>query len=564
MKRTPKWKIVQRWKTSGQALILIIITFFGLLFFLGLMIDLGQIFLAKGYLRRAADAASLAAAGQFRQDRTITDMTNAADEVARMNGVAPTSITVQTCDSMGGTGVLCPAPGDMPKKLVRVTIVMDYPLTFLTLLNLYSVQLTETSVSEAASMDVVLVLDTSESMTFDAPYTGGPIGADPRDASYCNLHYADADACEPFKQVKTNALSFANKILDKDPAKEEDRLAIVTFANGWQPPPQGTQVVPMTASGWTNDYSVAANAINDPITGLKVYDPGFPCPYGLYGTAVVDHTNILSPCRYYGDDGTYYNLSCLFCTDLDAANMDNGVPHTKDPAGISAFTTTDIGGALRLAGSQFAKDKRPDALWVVVLLTDGQANATFATYEDTGDAGNTNIYPSWVDSSLYPQLMANLPLGFCPDMDWVGPSDNPNRRYCQDGNVTTRHVVGSARYDADDFARDQGDFVSCPASGTMPACNGTKGQGAIIFTIGLGNEILALDDEAAGHQKPYGGALLRYLAAVGDDGNSATDPCSTEPDYTKNCGNYFFAQHGTDLDKVFEAIYSRIFTRLTQ
>jgi Flp pilus assembly protein TadG len=561
MKRTPKWKTVQRCKTSGQALILIVLTFFGLLFFLGLMIDLGQIFLAKGYLRRAADAASLAAAGQFRQNRDITDMTNAADEVARMNGVAPTSITVQTCDSMGGTdAVLCPLPGDMPKKLVRVTIVMDYPLTFLTLLNLYSVQLTETSVSEAASMDVVLVIDTSESMTFDASFGGGPAGADPRDASYCNAHYADADACEPFKHVKTAALSFANKILDKDPAKEEDRLAIVTFANGWQPPPLGTQVVPMTASGWTNDYAVAANAINDPVTGLQVYDPGWPCPWGLHEGDVVPDPIPLGPCRYYGEDGTYWNLACPWCTDLDNTSGH----HVGDLMGISAFTTTDIGGALRLAGSQFAVSKRPDALWVVVLLTDGQANATFATYEDTGDAGNTNIYPTWVDSSLYDQLTANLPLGFCPDMDWVGPSDNPNRRYCQDGDVTTRHGVGSARYDADDFARDQGDFVSCPASGTMPACHGTKGQGAIIFAIGLGNEILALDDEAPPDQKPYGGALLRYLAAVGDDGNSATDPCATEADYTKNCGNYFWAQHGTDLDKVFEAIYSRIFTRLTQ
>jgi len=563
MKRIPKWKTVQRWKTSGQALVLIIITFFGLLFFLGLMIDLGQIFLAKGYLRRAADAASLAAAGQFRQNRDIADMTNAADEVARMNGVAPTSITVQTCDSTGGTDpVLCPLPGDMPKKLVRVTIVMDYPLTFLTLLSLYSVQLTETSVSEAASMDVVLVIDTSESMTFDAPFGGGgsPKGADPRDASYCNQHYSDADACEPFKHVKTAALSFANKILDKDPLKEEDRLAIVTFANGWQQPPLGTQVVPMTASGWTNDYAVAANAINDPTTGLKVYDPGWACPWGLHEGDVVPDPIPLGPCRYYGDDGTYWNLACPWCTDLDNASGH----HAGDPAGISAFTTTNIGGALRLAGNQFAVDKRPDALWVVVLLTDGQANATFATYWDTGDIGNTKIYPSWVDPSLYDQLTANLPLGFCPPADWVGPSDNPNRRYCQDGDVTTRHPVGNALYDADDFARDQGDFVSCPANGTMPACNGTKGQGAIIFAIGLGNEILALDDEAPLDQKPYGGALLRYLSAVGDDGNPATDPCATEPDYTKNCGNYYWAQHGADLNKIFEAIYARIFTRLTQ
>ncbi len=55
----------------------------------------------------------------------------------------------------------------MPKKLVRVTIVMDYPLTFMSLLGIYKVPLTETSISEAASMDVVLVIDMSELMTWE-------------------------------------------------------------------------------------------------------------------------------------------------------------------------------------------------------------------------------------------------------------------------------------------------------------------------------------------------------------------------------------------------------------
>jgi Flp pilus assembly protein TadG len=563
MKSTPHWKTVQRWKTSGQALILIVITFFGLLLFLGLMVDLGQIFLAKGYLRRAADSASLAAAAQFRENRGIAEMRDAAYEVANMNGVSATSITVETCKNPDvNDPALCPKVGDMPKKLVRVTIVMDYPLTFLSLLNIYTVRLVETSISEAASMDVVLVIDTSESMSFDAPFAAGEIGHDPRDPSVCNN---DPDhPCQPFKAVKSAALSFADRILDKPVSEEEDRLAIVTFANGWQPGSLGTQV----ALTWTNEYATAAAAIgdpNDPTKGLQVYDPGWACPYGLYGSAVVDHTQILSPCRYYGEDGTYYNLSCPFCNDLDAANMDNGVKHDADQAGISAFTTTDIGGAMLLAGNQFAVEKRPEALWVVVLLTDGQANATFATKEDIGQVGDSDIYPSWIDPSLYDTVATHLPLGFCPDTDWVGPSDNPNRRYCQDGDVDTHHTLHDppGNYDADDFARDQGRFVACAANNPSAGCNGIKGQGGIIFTIGLGNEVLALDDDTIHGQKPYGESLLRFLAAVGDDGNPATDSCASTA-IGNSCGNYFFAQHGTDLDKIFEAIYSRIFTRLTQ
>jgi Flp pilus assembly protein TadG len=560
MKRASHWKTVQRWKTSGQALILIVITFMGLLLFLGLMVDLGQIFLAKGYLRRAADSASLAAAAQFRENRGIDEMRDAAFEAANMNGIAPTSVDVETCATAvpSPDPALCPKFGDMPKKLVRVTIVMDYPLTFLSLLNIYTVRLTETSISEAASMDVVLVIDTSESMSFDSSFAGGPIGHDPRDPSICNNDAAHP--CQPFKAVKSAALSFADRILDKPKLEEEDRLAIVTFANGWQFGSQGTQV----AMTWTNEYATAAAAIgdpNDPTKGLQVYDPGWACPYGLYEGVLADHTKILSPCRYYGADGTYYNLSCPFCNDLDT---DAG-HHVGDQAGISAFTTTDIGGAMLLAGEQFAVQKRPEALWVVVLLTDGQANATFATKEDIGQSGNSAIYPSWIDPSLYDTVETHLPLGFCPDSDWVGPSDNPNRRYCQDGDVDTHHALSDppGNYDADDFARDQGRFVACAASNPAAGCNGIKGQGGVLFTIGLGKEVLALDDDTVHGQKPYGESLLRFLAAIGDDGNPATDPCASTA-IGNSCGNYFYAEHGTDLDKIFEAIYSRIFTRLTQ
>jgi hypothetical protein len=244
--------------------------------------------------------------------------------------------------------------------------------------------------------------------------------------------------------------------------------------------------------------------------------------------------------------------------------MDMG-SYVGDPANISACTTTNIGGAMLLAGNQFAVEKRPEALWVVVLLTDGQANATFATKEDIGQVGNIDIYPSWIDPSLYDTVETHLPLGFCPDTDWVGPGDNPNRRYCQDGDVDTHHTLHDppGLYDADDFARDQGRFVACAANNPSAGCNGIKGQGGIIFTIGLGNEVLALDDDTIHGQKPYGESLLRFLAAVGDDGNPATDPCASTA-IGNSCGNYFFAQHGTDLDKIFEAIYSRIFTRLTQ
>jgi hypothetical protein len=138
-------------------------------------------------------------------------------------------------------------------------------------------------------------------------------------------------------------------------------------------------------------------------------------------------------------------------------------------------------------------------------------------------------------------------------------------------------------YDPDDAARDMADFVGCPdANSTTPAACPEPGQGAVIFSIGLGPEVTDTSCDPF-----YGGPtcgnlgeqLLRYIAGVGDDGDprtgaggppSAPDPCSgnplvvgdEQPDGT-DCGNYYYSPTGSGLMRVFEAIASRIFTRLT-
>jgi len=48
--------------------------FIALLFLLGLVIDAGITYLSWGHLRRTVDAAALAGAAQFRQNRTLTDI----------------------------------------------------------------------------------------------------------------------------------------------------------------------------------------------------------------------------------------------------------------------------------------------------------------------------------------------------------------------------------------------------------------------------------------------------------------------------------------------------------
>ena len=87
-----------------------------------------------------------------------------------------------------------------------------------------------------------------------------------------------------------------------------------------------------------------------------------------------------------------------------------------------------------------------------------------------------------------------------------------------------------------------------------------------MFSIGLGDYVFNSTNEATG--QAYGDTLLRYIGAVGDDGDPTTDPCSTVPvDPTVasyNCGNYFYTQTGSGLQQVFSDIASRVYTRLTR
>jgi hypothetical protein len=176
-------------------------------------------------------------------------------------------------------------------------------------------------------------------------------------------------------------------------------------------------------------------------------------------------------------------------------------------------------------------------------------------------------------------------------------------------------------YDAEDYARDNADFVACAAKINAAAqwCKDSLnylhtpdaygGQGALIYAIGLGR--LVVHSAQGGHinngdpgctdpdpadPNPYycaipstdptssydaGDYLLRYIANVGADGDpdpnadpskhKLADPCLNIPspvltagNDSYNCGNYYFSEFGTGLTSVFESIASRIFTRLTQ
>jgi hypothetical protein len=547
-------------------LVIVAMAMLGLLAFIGLTVDAGILYIGVGHLRRAVDAAALAASAQFREGRTLDQQEAAAREVVHLNGVDPTTLELWICDKDSDISdpldaathhdpTLCPPLGQTTRrKLIRIRATTMVHFSFLSIIGFHDVEIAAQAVSEAASVDVVLAIDTSESMVYGAP-KGDPL----RDPATCNIADptgtdGEPGECHPFEEVKQAAVNFVRHL-----NFPYDRVAIVTFAL------TPTVVLPITTTFANPDTQM--DEIVAKIQGLTVSPARYP---------------EADPRWTPGCDSTY------------------GGPE-YDPSGC---TSTSTGGGLKYAGNEFGRTPiRQESVWVVILLTDGAANAseedaTIPTLNkfcpvSTWGAEVGDLVPFCRDSSavtrhtvLTPTIWIDPPAdsGIEGDPGHDAPY-NPNSTWNAYINPNTHVKTNNPYddYDADDFARDMADFVACaPTYGeaaqwckdSLNYIDDEGGQGAVIYSIGLGG--LVLDNDYG--DPDAGDALLRYIANVGLDGDpnphppsGAPDPCYTVPvpvltpgNDSYNCGNYYFTEFGTGLNAVFESIASRIFTRLTQ
>src|ERR1700690_3887106 len=82
----------------GQVLIIVVFAIVGLVAFTGLVVDTGLVFIGNGKLRRATDAAALAAAAQYRKDPYPPALSQAAKEFLVLNNIAGADATVYVCN----------------------------------------------------------------------------------------------------------------------------------------------------------------------------------------------------------------------------------------------------------------------------------------------------------------------------------------------------------------------------------------------------------------------------------------------------------------------------------
>ena len=620
-------------KQKAQALVIVALAFMGLLAFVGLAIDGTELFLNYTRLKRAVDSAAVAAANDFKQNTTIAQMTQAAVEVLDMQQVRQAvNVTVYTCDTTGLQTLVpdfytkCPtaaqiASGTPKRKLVYVKADEASPTYFLGLFGIYSVPITTNSVSEAASVDLVVVIDTSLSMGRDTPGYG--TGYNPNSATGCNT----LNLCEPLNGAKNAAASLINTLYsgyDQVSIVTFDTVAVLRYALGT---PSGALTTLSTSvplhydapasklfPGWyvggnainlinpedrdgdgvDNDAGLASTQCTPDATGRWDSTKNIPCDApnlldtfdwngdGIFKTYADASGNCPNPNNPAADDD-YCNSKLYQKQNTPPIPVLDGpaIDPNSNPLPMSLLSTC-TGCGIRLATSVLTSSGRTNSVWVMVFLTDGVANMS-----DTHQTAPYNL----ADAPM--GVATQYPNGYCNGQivvngtpgpkysgyrnDWsssancrelltptVHAGENPTyTRYCINDHPdecppnSVALLAGGSGYSFPysppygvlDYAMDMTDAAALRKS-TNP--NEKLGNTIAIYTIGFGNDAAA------------GAPLLRYMAAVGDDGDRTTDPCLTHTDPRESCGQYYFAPDTSALDRVFRDIASRIYTKITE
>ena len=273
--------------------------------------------------------------------------------------------------------------------------------------------------------------------------------------------------------IKDVAIEFVNHLL-----YPYDRVSVVTFDRLAH---NITKTEPTHDEGWQNNILNIEQTIN----GLTVYQPGIcNAPDPAIGNCLNYYTN--------ADGDPDLSIGCMY-----PAN--NGGDRTS-------CTSSNIGGGLQQANYQFTQKERLEALWIVILLAGGPANATSPT--------------------------ADNPYGYCSPSYWSSPS-------CRDDQANVRHPNTSTDYDGDDFARDIADQLV-----------GENAQGAVVYSIGLGEKVQNdTRHRNADYDPDIAEQLLEYIATEAG---------------TPNQGIYYYAADASGLTEIFKKIAENIATKISQ
>jgi hypothetical protein len=161
MRLSSLFKRFLRRSEQGQSVVVLALGFLALAAFVGITTDISVAFVRYAQLSRAVDSAAIAAANQMRQDTSHATLGLAARQFIEFHGIQPDQVDVLTCLTRPGDPNLCT---EDQAKLVQVVAYVESPTFFMRLIGYDSFDLWASSISQTAALDVVLIMDVSESM----------------------------------------------------------------------------------------------------------------------------------------------------------------------------------------------------------------------------------------------------------------------------------------------------------------------------------------------------------------------------------------------------------------
>jgi hypothetical protein len=616
---------------KGQVLVIFGLSLLALLAFVGLVVDAASIYVTYGQLKRAVDAASVAGANEFKRGSNVTRMTQSAREVMALHAVDMANVDLHLfiCDS-DGDGIRdpglqttipefyakCPdtVNGEAPRKLVWVDAKQYARVYFLSLFGVSGIYLKTNAVSEAALINLVIVLDVSESMGSEMDADGNyrspsysPVDYNPNSVGSCN----QTNQCYPLRDAKDAAIglietlyngydavglvTYAQEATAKTTGLTKNLTGVEDLLNANYDPanPSATDGVylnddpayskmwgPWTAEGRSNptnpedrdgdgqDYdNPGALGYNCPaMTAPTMADRWWATVEGATASSAQAIANLAAwgglPCDSdtlldaydWNQNGTYDASDDSTSRSLLMGKGWNGQAATlPNFAHFLSSNSTCTGCGMRTAANLLKEYGSQSAVWVIVFLTDGVANQTDIPINNPGVVplngychGNLGVAKYWK--------------WLCVDYQ---PASNPsNARYCVDSSSDSCPPLSvwepsTADYSPEMYAMDMTDDAALTKSSNIDE---PAGNDIAIYSIGLG----AVGRSAwAGQGESYGEGLLRYMAAVGDDGDRTTDSCDGVSERTP-CGQYYYAPTGEYLAKIFDDIATRIYTRITE
>ncbi|MBI4926525.1 MAG: VWA domain-containing protein [Anaerolineae bacterium] len=608
----------QKPRSHGQVLVIFAVSLLALLFFVGLAIDAGVTYASYGQLKRAVDAASVAAANNFKRNAQYNQMVAAALEVIKLHSIntdpAVLDLKLFICDGDDADNLrdialqttnpkfydMCPViNGDVDndgtpdidpqpaRKLVWVEARQKSPFYFLSLLGFRDIPLSTNAVAEAAAVDVMLVIDTSESMaseclspsstsdyasciTFKSPGYGKSTSSDYDPFTFCtittDINGNKTNTCQPFGAALSAGVSLVDTLY-----QGYDSLGIVTFDSS-------AHMVQSLTTLQTGNIAT----IKDTIGTIRLHDDA---PYARMWPEWRNHINLVNIANPEDRDGDGNDADTTLTCTLDGDRWDEalGVPcdddnkndafdwdkdgaysendHTTAANWLAATGNTNFalvstcsGCGIRMAADELKRNGRPGAVWVIIFLSDGAVNAsdTFTTLNNPAIIPNT--YPNgFCTSRFWPDYCfdRNNTPRYCIDYNPSDPGNSDDT--CPPSTTWELRNPHTSHYSPYDYALDMVDQAALLVSANTAE---PLGNDIAIYSIGLGPAVTS------------GVPLLRYMANVGDDGDRTNDLCVNALGNplapTANCGQYYFAPSGGQLKAIFDDIASRIYTKITQ